>query len=340
MTPKEPQPQRTSEARAEAAEQRRQRSPAFRALQLATWVAFAVGIVVLARKLDWGRVRGEFVRADLTMGLLAVALWPLTSAFQAMRWWLLAREALPARVRDAVAAYAVGAAATAVLPLRAGEAVRVELLARATRGSRAVSLGTVALDHTVNGIVMFVFAVALPLVLPVPRWVLGVVWGGMAGIVALALLLGRLAQSPPRPGARGGGLRGAVHRLRGGLTGLRNPRAVVLAAACSTAAWTLEIVHASLALAAFHLPHGPAHAMAVLFGVNLVLALPAPPGNLGNFELGAGFSMVALGGGVENAAAFALGYHVLQLLPTLLAGAAFLPVAGKRPRALRPAAAS
>lgn len=340
MTPKEPKPQPRSEAGADPAERRRERSPAFRVLQIATWAAFAVGIVLLARKLDWGRVRAEILRADLAMALLAIALWPLTAALQASRWWLLAREALPARMRDAVAAYAVGAAATAVLPLRAGEAVRVELLARATRGSRAVSLGTVALDHTVNGIVMFVFAAALPLVLPVPVWVLWVVWGGMAGILALAVLLGRLAQSPPRPSARGGGLRGALHRLRGGLNGLRNPRAVLLAAACSTVAWTLEILHAALALAAFHLPHSPAHAMGVLFGVNLMQALPAPPGNLGNFELGAGFSMVALGGGAENAAAFALGYHLLQLLPTLLTGVLFLPVAGKQKRSLRPAEAS
>jgi uncharacterized membrane protein YbhN (UPF0104 family) len=312
-----------------AQEERRQRSLPFRVLRVVAWVAVAAGIALLARRLDWGRVRSEFSGADRTAGLFAIAVYPLAGAFQAIRWWLLAREALPARLRDAIAAYYVGAAATAVLPLRAGEAVRVELLARATGGSRAVSLGTVALDHTVNGIVMFVFAVALPLLLPVPYWVPLVVWGGMVGIILIALLFLRLARSPPRPGERGGGLHGAVLRLRGGLNGLRKPRAVLLAAAAAIAAWTLEIVHASLALATFHLPHSPAHAMGVLFGVNLALALPSPPGNLGNFEVGAGLSMVALGGGYENAAAFALCYHALQLLPTLIAGGLFLPMAGK-----------
>ena len=107
----------------------------------------------------------------------------------------------------------------------------------------------------------------------------------------------------------------------------------------ATLAWALEIAHASLALATFHLPHGPAHAMGVLFGVNLFLALPAPPANLGNFEVGAGVSMVALGGNAEAAAAFALGFHALQLLPTLLTGAIFLPIAGKG-RAPPPTAAS
>jgi uncharacterized membrane protein YbhN (UPF0104 family) len=319
------QPQRDAIAQ----EERRQRKPLFRALNVLVWVAVAAGLALLARRLDWGRVRSEFWGADLGTALLAIAVYPVASAFQATRWWVLAREALPARLRDAVAAYFVGAAATAVLPLRAGEAVRVELLARATGGSRAVSLGTVALDHTVNGIVMFLFAGALPLLFPVPRWVLLVVWGGMAGIILFTLLLVRLAESPPRPGACGGGLRGAIRRLRGGLSGLRNPRAVLLAAASAVVAWALEILHASLALATFHLPHGPANAMGVLFGVNVALALPSPPGNLGNFEVGAGLAMVALGGRYENAAAFALGYHALQLLPTLLTGALFLPIAGK-----------
>jgi uncharacterized membrane protein YbhN (UPF0104 family) len=169
--------------------------------------------------------------------------------------------------------------------------------------------------------------------------VLAVVFGGSLAVVALVLILMKVAKSPPRPGARGGGLRGMVDRLRGGLAGIHNPKAVLLAAVAATLAWMLEIAHASLALATFHLPHGPAHAMGVLFGVNLLLALPAPPGNLGNFEVGAGVSLVALGGNAEAAAAFALGYHALQLLPTLLTGAIFLPVAGKG-RAPPPKAAS
>jgi uncharacterized membrane protein YbhN (UPF0104 family) len=320
-------------------EERRERSPLFKALRAAAWVAVLVALVVLGRRLDWPRVRTAFGEADLRFALVALAVWPISAAFQGLRWGFLAREAMPIRIRDALSAFYVGAAATALLPLRAGEAVRLELLARAGNSSRAVSLGTVALDHTVNGVVMFLFALALPLLLPVPRWVLVVVFGGMLAVIALVLVLLKLAKSPPRPGVRGGGLRGMIDRLRGGLAGLHNPKAVLLAAAAATLAWALEIAHASLALATFHLPHGPAHAMAVLFGVNLFLALPAPPANLGNFEVGAGVSMVALGGNAEAAAAFALGFHALQLLPTLLTGAIFLPIAGKG-RAPPPTAAS
>jgi uncharacterized membrane protein YbhN (UPF0104 family) len=85
-----------------------------------------------------------------------------------------------------------------------------------------------------------------------------------------------------------------------------------------------------IALDAFHLPHDLAHAMAVLFGVNVALAIPSPPAALGSFELGAGTALVAFGGPTERAAAFALGYHAMQLLPTLVMGGLMLAVFRKR----------
>jgi uncharacterized membrane protein YbhN (UPF0104 family) len=65
--------------------------------------------------------------------------------------------------------------------------------------------------------------------------------------------------------------------------------------------------------------------------VNLALVMPAPPANLGNFELGAGVALVGLGVERDQAAAFALGLHALQVVPTLLVGAtALLRFRGKQ----------
>jgi uncharacterized membrane protein YbhN (UPF0104 family) len=169
-----------------------------------------------------------------------------------------------------IAALFVGQTASAFLPMRAGEAVRTELLARATGMGRAAALGTVALDHSVNG-------------------------------------LGEI-----------------ISKVRSGLVALRNPAAVATAAAYSAAWWAVEICVTMLALAAFQLPHDLPHAMAVLFGVNLAQAIHSPPASLGNFELGAGMALVAFGGSTEHAAAFAIGYHAMQLLPTLFAGGLML----------------
>jgi glycosyltransferase 2 family protein len=217
-----------------------------------------------------------------------------------------------------VAAIYVGQAASAFLPMRAGEAVRTELLARATGIARATALGTVALDHSVNGVVMFAFAALLPALLPVPRWMAVVVWLGMAGAVALVLTFLWLAKHPESmPSGR---IANAVARARSGLMAARNPRAVAQAAMFSALAWSLEIAVTMLALGAFHLPNGLPQAMGVIFGVNLALAIPSPPASLGNFELGAGTALVAFGGDPGHAAAFAIGLHAIQLLPTLVMG--------------------
>jgi uncharacterized membrane protein YbhN (UPF0104 family) len=121
-----------------------------------------------------------------------------------------------------------------------------------------------------------------------------------------------------------------VVKLRSGLVAARDPRAVAQAAGFAALSWMVEIAVAMLALNAFHLPHDLPHAMAVLFGVNLALAIPSPPASLGNFELGAGSALVAFGGPTERAAAFAMGYHAMQLLPTLIMGGIMLAVLRRR----------
>ena len=140
----------------------------------------------------------------------------------------------------------------------------------------------------------------------------------MIGAVTLVLTFLWLAKHPESlPSGR---IANAVARARSGLMAARNPRAVAQAAMFSAFAWTLEIAVTMLVLAAFHLPHGLPQAMGVIFGVNLALAIPSPPASLGNFELGAGTALVAFGGDPGHAAAFAIGLHAVQLLPTLVMG--------------------
>jgi uncharacterized membrane protein YbhN (UPF0104 family) len=70
----------------------------------------------------------------------------------------------------------------------------------------------------------------------------------------------------------------------------------------------------------------------VIFGVNFALLIPSPPASLGNFELGAGTALVAFGGPTEHAAAFALGLHAMQLLPTRIMGGLMLTILRKPAR--------
>src|SRR6059058_5277891 len=263
-------------------------------LRMIVWVVVGVCVVVFARRLDWNQVSHAFQGVDLGLALLATLVCVPCTSLQGLRWASLVRGIRRVPRSTPVAAIYVGQAASAFLPMRAGEAVRTELLARATGIRRSTALGTVALDHSVNAVVMFAFAALLPALLPVPRWVAALVWTGMGGAIILVLTLLWLAKHPESMPA--GRIANAVARARSGLMAARDPRAVAQAAMFSAFAWTLEIAVTMLALAAFHLPHGLPQAMGVIFGVNLALAIPSPPASLGNFELGAGTALVAFGG--------------------------------------------
>lgn len=310
------------------------------AARIAAWVLVGACVVVFARKLDWRQVSHSFEGVDLRLAALATLFGAPGIALQGLRWSSLVKAVRRVPRFTPVAAIFVGQAASALLPMRAGEAVRTGLLARATGIGRATALGTVALDHSVNGLVMFAFAGLLPALLPVPRWVAVAAWAGMGGAIALVLTLFWLARHPESHLVPGSGrIASAVARARSGLMAARNPRAVTQAALFSALAWSVEIVVTLLALAAFNLPHDLPHAMGVLFGVNLALAIPAPPASLGSFELGASTALVAFGGDPGHAAAFAIGLHAIQLLPTLVMGGLMLSVFRRPAPALPPAGA-
>jgi uncharacterized membrane protein YbhN (UPF0104 family) len=59
----------------------------------------------------------------------------------------------------------------------------------------------------------------------------------------------------------------------------------------------------------------------VLMAVNLALVVPfAPPANLGSLEVGATLALMESGVPKERALAFALVYHLLQVIPIGFAG--------------------
>ncbi|HET7785731.1 MAG TPA: lysylphosphatidylglycerol synthase transmembrane domain-containing protein [Myxococcales bacterium] len=299
--------------------------------RIAAWIAVGACVVVFARRLDWDQVIHAFEGVDLRLAALATVLCIPGVLLQGLRWSSLVRGIRKVPRMTPIAAMYVGQAASAMLPMRAGEAVRTDMLGRASGLGRATALGTVALDHSVNGVVMFAFAALLPALLPVPHWMAAALWVGMAGAVALVLVLLRLAKHPES--VPSGRIAAIVARARSGLMAARNPRAVAQAALFSAMAWIVEIAVTLLVLAAFHLPHDLPHAMAVIFGVNLALIIPSPPASLGSFELGAGSALVAFGGPTEHAAAFAIGLHAIQLLPTLVMGGLMLGYFRRRPRA-------
>jgi len=256
--------------------------------------------------------------------------------------WLAVLRPLSQRVRfgDAFKAQAVGMAVSTVIPARAGELARMRWLRRRVPLSQVSILSSMALEQIVNAAGLILLLAALPFVTDMPRWMTPVAAVAVTLFVAGSLAVFVLS---PRAGTGDGAGRTGVARIvanaRHGLSAARNRRSMGVALLASLFGWAAEIGVTALTMMALgiHLPLGAA--VLVLVAANLALLFPfAPPGNLGTLEMGATLGLMAFGVSKEQALAFALCYHALQLVPiTLLGGLiagreAWVAALGQTPR--------
>lgn len=302
------------------------------------WVIRAAGLGVLAitggwalHDVAWARVVEVAGRAHPLWISLACALY-LTSVFvMAGRWRAVLRPLAPLVSQvDAFQAMIVGFAASIVVPARGGELARAEWLGRRTGLPRATILGSILLDHLVSATGLFTMIAVLPLVLDFPGWLNS---GIALALCVFATVLGAVVFARPKagtpslagtavpPGGVAAAVGGFLARARLGLTAVSDRRALGRSYATSLAAWLLEIMVVLAALRAFdiHVPLG--ESVLVLVAVNVAMVVPfAPPANFGTVEAGATLALLEYGVSKEHALAFALVYHLLQILPIGVGG--------------------
>lgn len=276
--------------------------------------------------------------ARLPVPALGGALLLVLAQFgcQASRLWALVPSRVGLTWRRAARAFAVGEWTNIVAPARAGDALKVVLLARATEGAQPIGLpaatGAILADKVVDaGSFVVVSAAAaawtglaaqvLRTPLPAPATVL------LACLVGALVLWGiRLTASPSFER-----LTYWRHELARALAVLTAPRHLLPSAAASLGAWMAETLALRILTSALGFPVPLAHIVLALALLNLGTSVPVTLGNLGVYEgvLALGLSRVGVPAAV--AVAIATAHHALELLATNL-GAATLSLALARPR--------
>ena len=274
--------------------------------------------------------------AALNLGFLGVraAAWRaiLRPLSRAVRWG------------DAFKAMVVGMAVSSLIPARAGELARMRWLRHRTPLSQVAILSSMGLDQLVNAAGLVALVLALPFVADVPEWMTPAAAVAVTLFVAGSLLVfalsSRASARPAGEAAPRGPLSRILANARHGLSAARDRRSMGAALGASLVAWAAEIGVVRLSLAAFGIRLPLPATVLLLVAANLALLFPfAPPGNLGTLEVGATLGLMVFGIGKERALAFALGYHVLQLVPVTLIGAliagreAWVAGLGQTPRA-------
>jgi uncharacterized protein (TIRG00374 family) len=301
--------------------------------------AVAVGLATSAlfawltfRKVELGEVLRALARVDGRLLALSLLLKLVGFALVTQRSAILLRGVADLTFSRIFRSILLAFAANNVIPLRAGDLLRVEYLARTGRAARTACLAVVAFERLLDTLsVALLLAATLPLAaVRVPLGTSFVVGVALAACGAAALVLAaRRRDALARLAARVAALLGerasaAVARhtqtFFGALDAAGSPRVFAGLLGLSLGGWLQSVVSLELWIRAFGWSL-PWYAPVVVLGfVTFGIAIPASPGHVGTYHFFASAAMLALGRTKEEAASFALVGHAVAVIPyTLLA---------------------
>lgn len=309
------------------------------------WIRPVVGLGLtcfflwlIGSRLDLSELPGRLAEVDGSLACLGALSLALGYAARITRWWLMLRLWAPSlRWSEAAGPFLVSIAANNLLPLRAGDVMRVFAFGgRNGLGASRVG-GTLIVERLSD---LFVLLLIIALVLPFAP--VGGVAGSImslaawaAGFGAVALLLVfclPLVQRRVLP--RIGALRWVrasplavralelISTLVDAMVSLGGPRRLATIAVLSLVAWVFEAGVFIAAQAATGLGGDLAAGFFALAVATLATLLPSSPGYVGTFHYFAMQAVIVFGAPEASAAVFAIVAHLLVWLPTTLAGVA------------------
>ncbi len=263
----------------------------------------------------------------VSLGLNLVSVW-----IRAWRWhYLFPPHSHPSHLFSAVM---IGYMANNVLPLRAGEVVRVYVASR--HGPRFwTAVATLVVERVLDGLAVGLMLAGLFLTLPIPRelrWpaviFLGVDLAAMVALVIIAIAPGGCATI----------IRGCFHRwawierrlldalgtMSEGLEGVRSRRHLFPIAVSSVGIWLVLAGAVWTGLQATHLDLPLSASFAVLAFMGLGVSLPSSPGFVGVIQAATVLALALYSVPRAEALSFSLIFHAAQYFPVTIYGLVLL----------------
>jgi hypothetical protein len=307
-----------------------------RALKIGLGVAISAALVWWAfRKTQFSEVWSIITTAHVAPVLLAVVLATIPFALRVPRWKLLLRheDGTAIATRPLWSAIAIGFAANNVLPLRAGEFLRVAAISKLAPVSFASALSSVAVERALDALV----AVSL--------LGIGLVSGHLAassgmgskaeviGVACLAIIVMaivaawrreqviRIATAILPSGTISARLITFVDHVLQGLGALRDPRRAVPVVLWSIALWVVNGAAFFVMFKAFDFPVPFAGALVVQGAAMIGIAVPSTPGFVGVLETAIYGALLLYGVDQAHGLAYGILYHLSTFIPITLMGA-------------------
>jgi uncharacterized protein (TIRG00374 family) len=309
--------------------------PARRLIKILLGIAISVALLVwLFWKVD---VRAVVARlADTHWGWLAVSIvLGLASLWaRAARWrHLFPRRLHPTHLFNAVM---IGYMGNNVLPLRAGEVLRVYVVAR--RGQPFwTTVTTLVVERALDGLAVGVLLSFVFFLIPISREITWAAETFVGVVVAMMVVLVAItaAPLPCRIAIRSLSYRWpAVERrllaifdaMSDGLQGLRQPSQLLPTAIWSLVVWVLIVLSVWICFRAARIDLPVTAAFCVIAFIGLGVSLPSSPGYIGVFQAATVLALSFFGVDKVDALGFSLLLHASQFVPVTLWGLLLLVV--------------
>jgi uncharacterized protein (TIRG00374 family) len=311
-------------------------------LKIVAGAAVSVALVIwLLRSVDPRELGRQLAATQWWWVVPTVVVGPLGIWARALRW----RYLFPPRSEPPglVPANTIGYMANNILPLRAGELVRVYIAGRHLRAERGMTAeqslwlagATVVVERMLDSLSLVLIMAVLVFVIPVPRaldYAAAVILAAdavAAGVlVALAMapgrcraVLTRLTRRWPRLARRA---ERALDMVLLGLSGVRARAHLLPLAAWTVLIWVLGAVGAWCLMRGMHLDLPLTAGWTVLAFVGFGVSIPSAPGYVGVWHAAAVLALAIFGVSQATALGYAVLYHASQFVPITLIGWIFL----------------
>jgi glycosyltransferase 2 family protein len=284
----------------------------------------AVSVVALGAVVWWAS-KQQAPRLPHTAGQIlalvgAVALYAVATLVRGERWQrLLADEGAHPSRKDTYALTVIGYMGNNVLPARAGDAIRVVLMAPRAPTSRRTVVGTLVAERVLDVVVLVVLFVV------VGYGLLGTVGGGKVEIIAITVAaLALIAFLGWRVVRRNERLHAMLAPMASATLSLRRAHHGLRLLAMTLAIWATEAAVWIAVGAAVGFSMGPLDGIYLVALASVFSMIPSGPAYAGTQDAAVAIGIKALGGTGGTAVAYLLMLRFVIVVPITLFGLVLL----------------
>jgi uncharacterized protein (TIRG00374 family) len=291
----------------------------------------AAALYYSLRGVDWGSVGFTLAHADPRYLALVLVFTSLSIFVRSVRWGLLLGAEEKLAVSTVFWATAVGYLGNAVLPARAGELLRTQMISARSHLSRSYVFATALTGLAMDVIVVVVLSAIVIVTMPqTPEWLKKgsstMALFGLAGMAVLvilphceALVTGLLRQVPGPESLRTR-LIGIGGQFLLGLRAFHHTSRFAAFAGISFGVWLMDALGAVFIARSLHMALPFAVAVLLLSGLALASSAPSTPGYVGVYQIVAVGILPPFGISKTDAIAYILVLQAISYVVFLLWG--------------------